>query len=261
MGVREGELSKFETFTGLNNRDREPLARGNVLREAVDVDLTKLGKIQSRRGYSEPLVPCALGHSLWADPEDLFPFGLYADGEALHALNPDLTTALLRTGLSVGLDVSYARVNDSVFWSNDAECGMVDAMGDVAAWACENPSGQPALQAIDGALGAGLVQVCITFADTRGRESGATLAADITLAAGQGVQLLKAPGPARRSAIARIQTLGSGGGTPIASCLQQAQQVLHSYRLRHGSGRRTLWLLTDGRSTERPAAPAAADAG
>ena len=40
MGVREGELSKFETFTGLNNRDREPLARGNVLREAVDVDLT-----------------------------------------------------------------------------------------------------------------------------------------------------------------------------------------------------------------------------
>ena len=26
MGVREGELSKFETFTGLNNRDREPLS-------------------------------------------------------------------------------------------------------------------------------------------------------------------------------------------------------------------------------------------
>ena len=195
MGVREGELSKFETFTGLNNRDREPLARGNVLREAVDVDLTKLGKIQSRRGYGAPLVPCTLGHSLWADPENLFPFGLYADGDSLHALNPDLTTALLRTGLSVGLDVSYARVNDSVFWSNDAECGMVDAMGDVAAWACENPSGQPALQAIDGALGAGLVQVCITFADTRGRESGATLAADITLAAGQGVQLLGIPQP------------------------------------------------------------------
>ncbi len=76
---------------------------------------------------------------------------------------------------------------------------------------------------------------------------------------GQGVQVLKAPAPARRSAIARVQTLGGGGGTPVATCLQQAQQLLHGYRLRHGAGPRTLWLLTDGRSTEQPAAPAAAE--
>lgn len=76
---------------------------------------------------------------------------------------------------------------------------------------------------------------------------------------GQGVQVLKAPGPARRAAIARIQALGGGGGTPIASCMQAAQALLHHYRLRHGPSQRTLWLLTDGRSTERPIAPAAAD--
>lgn len=195
MGVRDEELRKFESFAGPNNRDREPL-RGNVLREAVDVDLTKLGKVQSRRGYTAPLVDCELGHSLWADPEGLFPFALYADEGALHALNPDLTTELLRTGLSRGLEVSYARINDAVFWSNDAESGMVDAMGEAAPWACEQPAGQPVLQAIDGALGKGQVQVAITFADARGRESGATLAADITLQPGQGLQLLAIPQPA-----------------------------------------------------------------
>ncbi|MBP7531048.1 MAG: hypothetical protein KA775_04430 [Ottowia sp.] len=195
MGVRDGELTRVETFTGLNNRDREPLARGNVLRDAVDVDLTKLGKIQTRRGYGAPLVPCTLGHSLWADPESLFPFGLYADEDGLYELGADLSTRLIRSGLSVGLDLSYARVNDSVFWSNGAESGMVDAVGQPAPWSCEQPSGQPALAAVDGALGAGLVQVAITFADLRGRESGATLAADIVLAPGQGVQLLGIPQP------------------------------------------------------------------
>lgn len=76
---------------------------------------------------------------------------------------------------------------------------------------------------------------------------------------GQGVQMLKTPAPARRAAIAHIQTLGGGGGTPLALCLQQAQQVLQDYRLRKGAGQRTLWLLTDGRSLEQPPAPTGAE--
>ena len=76
---------------------------------------------------------------------------------------------------------------------------------------------------------------------------------------GQGVQVLKAPGPARRAAIARIQALGGGGGTPIASCMQAAQALLHHYRMRHGHSQRTLWLLTDGRSLEQPPAPMGAE--
>lgn len=183
----------IDAFTGANNRDPEVALRPGVLRDAVDVDLTKTGKIQSRRGYTAPLIDCTLGHSLWAD--DLFPFGLYADEDELRALNTDLTTQLVRSGLSRGLDVSYARINDSVFWTNDAESGMVDALGEAYPWACENPSGQPMLVPVQGALGAGQVQVCITFTDRRGRESGSTLAADTVIGEGQGVELVGIPQP------------------------------------------------------------------
>lgn len=193
MGVRDDQLQPIDTFAGLNNRDKETSLSPSVLREAVDVDLTKLGKIQSRQGYTAPLVPCSLGHSLWAD--DLFPFGLYADGESLHAVHTDLRTELLRVGLSPGMPLSYARVNDTVFWANDVQCGMVDAMGDSMPWACEQPAGQPFLQPTEGSLGKGQVLVCITFADRHRRESGATLAASIDIEAGQGVNLLSIPQP------------------------------------------------------------------
>lgn len=188
-------LPRITTFTGLNNRDEEVALRPNALREAVDVDVTKAGKVRSRRGYSARVVDCTLGHSLWADPENLFPFALYADEDQLRVFNPDQTTELVRDGLSRGLDLSYARINDDVFWSNDAECGLVDSMGEGMPWCCEPPSGQPALQPIDGGLGAGQVQVAITFADRRGRESGSTLAATITLQPGQGVRLVGIPQP------------------------------------------------------------------
>jgi magnesium chelatase subunit ChlD-like protein len=76
---------------------------------------------------------------------------------------------------------------------------------------------------------------------------------------GQGVQLLLAPGPARRAAMARVRPLGGGGGTPLAACLDQAQRLLLAHRRRTGPGPRRLWLLTDGRSLEQPDAPSAAD--
>ncbi len=194
MGVKDDGLITVPEFGGLNNRDKETSLPPNALRDAIDVDVTKLGKVQSRPGYSTPLVACSLGHSLWSD--DLFPFGLYADEDKLHAFHPDLTTELLHTGLSRGLDLSYARVNDDVFWSNGMECGMVTSMGDVMPWACEQPAGQPFLQPAAGNLGKGQVMVCITFADRRGRESGGTLAAAIDLPADQqGLRLINLPQP------------------------------------------------------------------
>ncbi|WP_428001709.1 vWA domain-containing protein [Acidovorax sp.] len=76
---------------------------------------------------------------------------------------------------------------------------------------------------------------------------------------GQGVQLLLPPGPARTAGTARVRSLGGGGGTPLASGLAEAERLLRTTRRRRGAGAPScLWLLTDGRTLEQPAAPTVA---
>lgn len=76
---------------------------------------------------------------------------------------------------------------------------------------------------------------------------------------GQGVELLLPPGPARRAGTARVRPLGGGGGTPLAAGLAEAERLLRATRRHRGAGAPScLWLLTDGRTLEQPAAPAAA---
>ncbi|PLC07278.1 von willebrand factor type a [Variovorax sp. RO1] len=52
-----------------------------------------------------------------------------------------------------------------------------------------------------------------------------------------------------------VAPIAAGGGTPLALGVQRAQQLL----TKHETRQRWLWLLTDGRSNESPARPAAAD--
>ncbi|CAN5438041.1 hypothetical protein BH11PSE9_BH11PSE9_05880 [soil metagenome] len=75
---------------------------------------------------------------------------------------------------------------------------------------------------------------------------------------GQGVELLLPPGRARAARAASVRPLGGGGGTPLAHALAQAEQVLLREARRHGPIDSSLWLLTDGRTLEQPAAPQAA---
>jgi magnesium chelatase subunit ChlD-like protein len=75
---------------------------------------------------------------------------------------------------------------------------------------------------------------------------------------GQGVELRLPPGPARASGREKVRPLGGGGGTPVTHALAEADRLLRRAERREGPVESWLWLLTDGRTLERPAAPAAA---
>lgn len=194
MAVNDNDFITFRSFLGINNQSKETAVAANVLRDAVNINLDRDGKIRSRDGYSAPVVACENGHSLWT--AKFLPFALFADEADLRVFWPNEQADTVFSGLSPGLPVSYTKINDAVFWSNGQQRGMVGLDLDATDWACEQPAGQPALAALaNGGFKPGKVQVCVTFIDSRGRESGATVAAEITLAAAGGVEITNLPQP------------------------------------------------------------------
>ncbi len=229
MGIREDRFTTFAQFAGFNNLTDEYALASSTLREALNLDYTREGKLKSRIGYGPVLVPCADGHSFWAD--DLLPFGLYADEDELIAFNADHSTQVIRGGLSDGLPISYARINEAVCWSNGIERGMVTMDLESLDWACPNPDGQPELAPLpNGNLGGGIVQVAVTFVDALGRESGSTLAASITVEKNRGVQITGIPQPADPN-VARVRVYATAGNDGVLYLAETLPVGITSYAM------------------------------
>lgn len=213
MGARDSDLKpRITGFEGTNNLSQETALSPAHLREAINLDLDRDRKGRTRPGYGAVIVPTTLGHSLWT--HDHFPFALYADGHELRRMGTDETTALVTDGLAAGMPVSYDLINDRAYWSNGVQRGMVTADGDAMDWCSPSPGGQPLLAATGvGALSPGVVKVAVTFVDAIGRESGATLAAEIELTAPGGVALSAIPQPTDPN-VTRIRIYSSCDGDP-----------------------------------------------
>jgi magnesium chelatase subunit ChlD-like protein len=56
-----------------------------------------------------------------------------------------------------------------------------------------------------------------------------------------------------------LRPVGGGGGTPLASGVREAAQLLEKRARRQPAQQRWLWILTDGRSSDRPTCPPFAD--
>jgi hypothetical protein len=223
-GVRDKQLRTFASFPlGVNNLGAEDALpqdqNGNqiALREGVNVDTSDEGKPGLRDGYT--LVRASTGcHSGWSD--DYLPFGLMVDNGALRVVHTDLSSDELVSPISPGLPVSYARVNDQVFWTNGIQSGLVTTSLELAPWCCPQPNGQPtlALQA-DGALDAGSYQVAVTFYDGLGRESGAARAVPIEVPANGAIALSNIPQPPTDGRIRLYCTGGHDGALRVAATL------------------------------------------
>ncbi|MFP3563473.1 vWA domain-containing protein [Paraburkholderia sp. SIMBA_030] len=56
-----------------------------------------------------------------------------------------------------------------------------------------------------------------------------------------------------------LRPVGGGGGTPLASGVRKAAQLLERTARRKPAQQRWLWILTDGRSSDQPMRPLSAD--
>lgn len=162
-------------------------------REAVNVDWPVSGKARRRSGYTK-VVSGTRCHSLWRGGD--FPFALYVDGATLFALTRGGTPFAVRAGMAPR-EVSYALVNDRVYWSNGQQTGQVLADATAVAWGVESPAGQPAVAASVGVggLAAGRYQVAVTFRTARGEEGGTGEAVAVDVTEGGGIALSAVPQP------------------------------------------------------------------
>ncbi|NUS38246.1 MAG: hypothetical protein HOQ02_04385, partial [Lysobacter sp.] len=198
---RDKQLLRSSGFPyGVNNLAKEEaLPRdpntGEViaLREAENVDLDSSGKPSRRDGYTLVQAGSRM-HSAWSD--DYLPFGFEVDGEALYAVQADESRDLLVSGLALGLPLSYARINDAVWWTNSVQSGQVTLELETRGWSAPHPNGEPSVAAAaDGALDPGRYQVAVTFLDQWGRESGAERAVVVTLDSVGAIAVTNLPQP------------------------------------------------------------------
>ena len=181
-GEREPGLIAYAAFTGLRNTISHERLTTTELAVADNVDLDSSGRLARRDGYTSVLAGDF--HSLWSDDEGTM--CLYADGASLKRLNTNYTGTTLATLAGVGERISYAKVNDQVFYTNGVDTGVIDA-GARRPWGLPAPE-LPGATATVGALYPGTYQFVVTQMTADGRESGAGLAGVIELtASGNGI--------------------------------------------------------------------------
>ena len=141
MASKPQEIGPFPG--GMDNRRPDYDLRGgrdvgDLLRNAVNVDLTNQGRARRRAGYqpSQAGLDC---HSLWAPRSGAF--GLYADAGDVFCLRP-VAGALQRVQIAQGYGmtsaVSFAEVHEAVYFSDGLRVGSYHPIaGPTPAWVPE----------------------------------------------------------------------------------------------------------------------------
>ncbi len=172
---RDKDIVAFKAFRGLRSGiDAERFALTD-LALATNIELDETGRARLRTGTSS--VYAGTVHSLWSDNE----LALFAEGASLKQLATDYSATVLDT-ITVADPISYAKVNDQVYWSNATDLGVIDD-GTARSWGLPVPATQPATAGVAGSMPAGVYQYVVTYVRADGQESGAGAALTITVAA------------------------------------------------------------------------------
>lgn len=190
---------------GVNNTAKEHALPAGALRAAVNMDLDDAGN-PSRRGGFFNVVAAQRGHSLFGGASHLL---AVVDGD-LRAYDPNLSETTLRAGVGDRY-ATAAQVLDEIYWSNGVQIRRFDAeLGDHPVW-LDTPPAPGATPAAHGGLAAGDYEVALTWRDARGRESGASAAAVVTVPANGGITLTLPTVPAEGASVLRVYASAPDG--------------------------------------------------
>lgn len=177
----------FSRFRGLNNVT-DPLTLGlGWLAQAENIDITDLGKMRKRAGYTKQMDGSLTGAYSTLDFSRLY---VVDDGYLKAMAGP--TDALPLRAMDSTDPMHFAEVNQRVFFNNGADRGIILSDNTVIDWDWPVPDA-PMIAAVTGNLPAGLYRVCTTFVLPDGRETGNSDTAEIVLADGQALQITGIP--------------------------------------------------------------------
>jgi len=175
---RDQDVVSFKAFSGLrNDRTAERFDLAD-LELAVNVDIDNSGRVSRRGGRT--LISATATHSLWTSTSGLL--GLYVQGSTLYRMGTNYAGTAIATGLTIGLRMWYTQVGDRVYFGNGAQTGIYEN-GVVRSWGLTVPP-LPSVTVGSGSLPAGKYQYVTTYTRNDGQESGAGLAAYVTVPLG-----------------------------------------------------------------------------
>jgi hypothetical protein len=201
---------------GVNTRIRETendaldlrvkIPAGIFLREAENVDLTRMGRVMRRAGFSRRATGFA--HSLWSDPGVRSAF-VVLDGVLTALEGPEMVQTPIRE-VTPYRPMSYAAVNGEVYWSNGMETGRVTSANQDRIWGMDVPGSPGLTVSMDGGLFAGLYHVTCTFSDVDGIEHGAATPVSIRVDEFHGIRV-DAPTPPEGAAMWNVYCTQANG--------------------------------------------------
>lgn len=175
----KGDITFDGWPAGINNVAKDTAVPATALRDAVNVDLDNAGKPSRRQGRSR-IVAGVRSHSVFnsvCGP-------VYVEGSVLRRLLPDYSTVDLGD-LGSADRVCYETVNGETYLTNGRDVWRLFANGALVKNGVPTPSGQPLLSftSDSGALSPGRYLIALTYVDSSGEESAASLAVEATTSA------------------------------------------------------------------------------
>lgn len=186
--AKNDPTTKIKKFLGLNTMARDEELKPGELRKAENLDVTDSFRLRRRPGYTQ--VQSGRYHSLWGCA-----VGVYViSGDTLYEVDDAGATTAVRTGLTQDAQMTYAMVNNEVYYSNGKELGKI-VQGVHYDWGVEQPDGSFNLAGGSGALRPGFYQVRLTYVNSSGEESAASESLGVTLGSPGGVAITNIPQP------------------------------------------------------------------